>query len=475
MTCLVEPQLAIAPPQDSDLRLQSQEGAHLMGAARTTAVLLFGFVVLQMACQVALLFESLGMLRVVIRSAIFGSSLLLLVLCAGRGVAHPARTWALFALATVFAGFVIPTRNTLLASVVQFLLYVAIFAPLWWAARPDVTPSLLRALLLTIWIFHTVSATMGVLQVYYPDRFQPAVSKVLQAEMLSSLKIKLANGEFVYRPMGLTDVPGGAASAGMYAFLFGLALLSSRRGGWLRFLSIAGMGQGLFCIYLAQVRSLLIMTVVCAIVYLGILLWRGELARLSWLLLCVIAIALGSFLWAVSIGGDAVTDRLATLTEEPASDVYYNNRGHFLTETVNELLPLYPFGAGLGRWGMANLYFGDNSNPYTEAIWVEIQWSGWLLDGGLPLVIIYGASLLVACAMAWKVAMSRLPGEMPIYGALVLAYDVGTIAITFNYPVFISQGGMEFWLINTLLIATAHGQLRQLRAAQKPASHFEAV
>jgi hypothetical protein len=235
------------------------------------------------------------------------------------------------------------------------------------------------------------------------------------------------------------------------------------------------MGQGLFCIYLAQVRSLLIMTVVCAIVYLGILLWRGELARLSWLLLCVIAIGLGSFLWAVSIGGDAVTDRLATLTEEPASDVYYNNRGHFLAETVNELLPLYPFGAGLGRWGMANLYFGDNSNPYTEGIWVEIQWSGWLLDGGFPLVIIYGGSLLVACAMAWKVAMSRLPGEMPIYGALVLAYDVGTIAITFNYPVFIGQGGMEFWLINTLLIATAHGQLRQLREQQKPALHFEAV
>ncbi len=442
----------------------------LLSSARTTITtfLLQGFVVMQLGCQVALLFESLGALRILIRAAAFGSSILLLVFATSRGPAHPARGWALFAIASVAVGLFHPNSNTFLASITQLMLYVAVFAPLWWAARPEVTPVLFRRLLLTFWLYHSLSATFGVLQVYYPGSFQPSVSKVIQSDMLDSLKIKLASGEYVYRPMGLTDTPGGAATAGMYAFLFGLAFLSSRRSWWLGLMGIASMGQGLFCIYLSQVRSCLITTAICAAVFLGILLWRSELGRLIWLLIIVVAVVLGSFFWAVSVGSDAVTSRLSTLTEDPAFDVYYRNRGHFLDETINQQLPLYPFGAGLGRWGMTNVYFGDNSNPFTASMWVEIQWSGWLLDGGLPLIFFYTASVLIACGTAWKVAMSRLPGELPTVGALVLAYNVGALAVTFNYPLFIGQGGLEFWLINTLLYTTACVEAMRVQNAAVP-------
>ena len=49
---------------------------------------------------------------------------------------------------------------------------------------------------------------------------------------------------------------------------------------------------------------------------------------------------------------------------------------------------------------------------------------------------------------------SRRSGPLAL-GAVVFAYDVGALAITFNYPLFIGQGGMEFWLLNAALFTAA--------------------
>ena len=38
---------------------------------------------------------------------------------------------------------------------------------------------------------------------------------------------------------------------------------------------------------------------------------------------------------------------------------------------------------------------------------------------------------------------------------MVLAYSVGLTALTFSYPVFIGQPGMEFWLLNAALVGAA--------------------
>jgi hypothetical protein len=106
---------------------------------------------------------------------------------------------------------------------------------------------------------------------------------------------------------------------------------------------------------------------------------------------------------------------------------------------------------------MMNGYFGDNSNPFTKSIWVEIQWTGWLLDGGVPLIIAYAAAIAQACLTAWKIAISqRKLGDFSLWGGLILAYNIGALAITFNYPLFIGQGGMEFWLLNSAVFVAAH-------------------
>ena len=109
---------------------------------------------------------------------------------------------------------------------------------------------------------------------------------------------------------------------------------------------------------------------------------------------------------------------------------------------------------------MTNYYFGDNRDPERTQIWVEIQWTGWLLDGGVPLILLYLAAIAVTCRIAWRIAADRRAGDFGNWAAIVFAYDVGALALTFSYAWFIGQVGLEFWLINAGLF-TAFQQARQ--------------
>jgi hypothetical protein len=118
---------------------------------------------------------------------------------------------------------------------------------------------------------------------------------------------------------------------------------------------------------------------------------------------------------------------------------------------------------------MTNVYFADDSNPASYPIWVEIQWTGWLLDGGLPLILVYSFMVILACVVAGRIALQRTTGDLPLYAAVILAYNIGVLALTFNYPVFIGSGGMDFWLLNAVLFAAASSTALQARRSLRPA------
>jgi hypothetical protein len=430
-----------------------------------------GFILVQIGCQLALLVSALGAFRVVFRMLPFLAGLAPLVFLPPAGRAHPARHWALVVLAVLTLQLFRTDTYSLLVGLAQTVLYLAILGPLLWVPRLRVRPRNLRTMLLVLWGFHTLSVIFGVLQVYYPGRFQPAVSTNVLAmgAMADGLKVRLANGEVVWRPMGLTDLPGGACGAGLFAFLFGLGFLLIEKAPRFRLAALGSMALGLFCIYLCQVRSMLIMGVVGGATFAAILLRRGEIGRSLAVVAGLPVVLLGTFAWASFVGGDAVVKRYDTLYQERFDKVYYNNRGVFLTHTVTELLPRYPLGAGLGRWGMMDHYFGDRNAARPETIYVEIQWTGWLLDGGVPLVLAYSLAVAVALLLTARIALSRLPGSLPRWGALVFAYDMGAVAITFNYPLFIGQGGMEFWLLNAVLFVAAVQAARQAKLTRRAA------
>lgn len=470
---IARPEIA-RPPVQGGFALQTSP------AAVRGSKWLVGFVVFLLCSQLALVFldqlalfiGETGPLRMIIRVATYGASLALLFVIPRGGRRHPAALPAVWVLVITAVSILHPTTNTWLSGTAQAVLYLAILAPLFWVPRLAVGLETFKKVVIIFWGFHALSAALGVLQVYFPGVFQPSLSSVIQSygeDYVESLYIVTAAGHRVFRPMGLTDTPGGAAMSGFFAILFGSGLLLAERRHWVKALCLISMTLGLTSIYLSQIRSVLVLAILSIIVFAAVLGLRGQLARVSLFSTMIAAVLVGSFGLAVAIGGESVTSRLSTLTEDRASSVYYSNRGRFLEETVEELLPRYPFGAGLGRWGMMNSYFGSNADPERAAIWVEIQWTGWLLDGGVPLILAYSTALLMALVGAWNIARYRASGRsdnFPVWGALLFGYNVGVIAVTFNYPYFIGESGMQFWLLNAALFAAAQtGRSPTLRSS----------
>ncbi len=464
---LLKPALAGAGAVAS-ARPQRPEHRSVLNSGAVARVLIY----IQISCQFLLLSGagSNAVLRPIVRTATFATGLALIFIVPRlyRGSSHPAAKAAFAIVIILLLSLLHPYTNSWLAGTAHVALYVAILSPLFWMPRLRMTPEDLRKLFLTVWIFYSLSSALGVLQFAYPGRFQPELSSSITNqgdEYVDSLMVANAEGAMVFRPMGLTDSPGGAGVAGFYAVLVGLGLFLTTPSLWMKGLCLGSIGAGMTCLYICQVRSILIEAVLCMIILLAILVRKGRIAQVGILLVVIVVVVGGGLAFAFSLGGEAVTDRLATLTEERPDEVYYNNRGRFLDFTINELLPRFPFGAGLGRWGMMNNYFGNNSDPLRGPIYVEIQWTGWLLDGGVALILSYVAALLMALYFTWKIALSN-DERFWVWGAVLTAYNIAACASTFNYAFFMSQGGMELWLLNAALYAA----VRRGGTAPRPAA-----
>lgn len=453
----------IRPPQFNRTRVASfspNDEKQGVRDARAADRGLVGFLLCHFAFQLVLLLPWFSAIRAPLRGGAFGLSLVFLALVTGRAkVQLQARRWAVAIMCIVTLECLHPSGAGLIPVVAQTLLYLSILGPVFWVPRFQITAALFQRLMLFLWLYYAAGACMGVLQAYFPGSFQPALSSVyagMGRDYVMSLQIKLTSGEQIFRPMGLTNVPGGAAYGALYAVVFGTGVLLLPRPPFFG-AKVAGaltMLVGATCLYLCQVRSMVVMTAICLIVMMALAALSGRVSRLVALLTAVAVVIPVAFVLAYSLAGTTVTDRLGTLVKSDAGTVYYTNRGHFLEDTFNRLLPKYPLGGGMGHWGMVASYAGTGLASY----WVEIQWTGWLFDGGVPLILAYVGAILASTWACMSIARGNLgqadPG-LSVWGACVVAYNVGAIALCFNYVPFIGTPGLEFWFINASLICAA--------------------
>lgn len=433
------------------------------------------FVLFEIVCQLLLLLPSLNPLRVVLRSAAFAGSIALAAIFSrlpGNRF-HPAAGWALLAVTLVLLGTLHPASNTMISCLATLAMYFAVIAPLLWTAGLRIDERWLRWIIITIWAFNALSVLAGVLQTIFPEWtwLQPNLSAVIENMNAGGegLKISLTNGARVFRPMGLSDQPGAAAVAGLACIVFGTALLCRSRNAWFWIVCLISMVLGLFCILLSQVRSVLVMSGVSVIAFSAIMVLRGDVRRLTRVLVALGGVTLVASAWAIAVAGESVTDRLATLVADDPREVYYQNRGHFLEQTFLYTLPRWPLGAGLGRWGMMNYYFGDPDLPDSPALWAEIQWTSWAYDGGVPLIAAYSIAMLVALWQAFRLGRSTRNADIGLWAAVIFAFNIGCLAVTFNYPLFMGQMGLDFWLLNAALVVAAQAEYRRLVPAVLPA------
>ena len=117
---------------------------------------------------------------------------------------------------------------------------------------------------------------------------------------------------------------------------------------------------------------------------------------------------------------------------------------------------------------------GNESNIDSPQIWVEIQFTGWLLDGGIPLMVAYLGAVLITAGFNLRVALSNRPGRIPYWAMLLFALNIASIAIMFNYPLFIGQTGLEFWFLNAGFFVAVVTSDRKARARRLAVSQLRA-
>ena len=418
------------------------------------------FLAIQFLWGMALFLPGAQGFRFAVRALPYVSALAFLVMFelnrSKRGPLPTGAGWLLAALLLLVLNLFHPTSQPY-AGIAQCIFQLSIAAPIFWMHKAVRSPRQLEKLLALVLVMNFVSAGLGVLQVYYPDRFMPPqLNYQLGDNMLEALSYVGADGRIIVRPPGLSDTPGGAALAGGLTALLGLGFALHTRKLWQTTAVTVMSGVGLAAVYLTQVRSVLLMTI-GAIALIGVLALRqGRVMRASLGLAIAGALVVGSFMWASSVGGASVESRFLNIRDQGAMATFRANRGDFLSSTLGELLDKYPLGAGVGRWGMMHQYFGDPFMPGAESIWVEIQPTGWLLDGGVPMWILYGGAIVLSLISVLGFAFSPNPAVAEL-APIVFAIQLFIAGMSLSGPSFNTQIGIIFWAVGAALFGAARG------------------
>jgi len=172
-------------------------------------------------------------------------------------------------------------------------------------------------------------------------------------------------------------------------------------------------------------------------------------------------LTVSAFSLALFLGGGGIRDRFATLWSRNPAAVYYASRGSQLENGFTQLLAEHPFGAGLARYGMMRHYFGNQSNLDSTQIWAEVQFPAWILDGGFVLTFFYTVGMIVSLVEALRIVSRGRSEELRSIAALVLAVNAGTAALTLSFTPFITQVGLQYWLLCGALHGAAEGDAQR--------------
>jgi hypothetical protein len=412
------------------------------------------FVISQTLIPALLYFPGTQPFRLYIRIASFVISFATLlwwaVAVAKTSRSHPAQPWIFATMAYVVVMFVHPATSSTFAGLAQFVLYLSVIAPIFWAGSFVRTPERLARLMGLLLICNGLNALVGVLQVYDPGRWMPPeMSRVMTESVygLGTVTYRGPDGRMIVRPPGLFDTPGAVAGPGMYAALLGLVFATSAIALWKRLVAIGASFAGIAAIYLSQVRVSLVVAMLMLASYFSLLMMQERRARAMVFGGAAVAIVIATFSFALVLGGESIAERTFTLFAQDPLTLYSGSRGGQLSYTFGELLQKYPLGAGLGRWGMIAVYFGNGGKPNAEPLWVEIQVAGWAIDGGIALLILYIGALTVTLMTDARVARAHPDARVRACASVVLAANLGTAALIFTFTPFVTQIGLQFWFL----------------------------
>jgi hypothetical protein len=422
------------------------------------------FICLQVLWGVVLFLPGAQDYRVYIRALpyVISAASLLYYFHGRTGESLPLSTkWLLASFVLLSLNLLHPTAH-LMAGIGQILFQIGIAAPAFWMARAVRSERRLMLLLWVLFASSLLASGVGVLQVYFPETFLPpefsSLAQTLNPEIISSLTYVGADGREIIRPPGLSDVPGGAAVAAMMTTILGLTLAMRRDQRWtLRAVCVAAGALGMTTLFLTQIRSLSLIAAAGIVICTALRFRQGRASHGAVGSVVGMAAIGCAYLWAVSVGGDAVVDRFTGLMNEGVLKTFDESRGMFIRYTLTELLYEFPLGAGIGRWGMMHVLFGDPTMWQAPPIYVEIQPTGWLLDGGIPLVLVSFGALWVSLRQGYRLVLNDSLGRVQELATVLFCVQISIAMLCLTGPAFNTQLGIQFWAITGALFGVASG------------------
>jgi hypothetical protein len=368
---------------------------------------------------------------------------------------HTSAKWMLASFGLLSVSLLHATTHSM-AGVAQIVFQISIAAPIFWMARAVRSDARVLRMVWLLFAASFISSALGILQVYYPNTFLPPEFSSLglekNPEIISSLTYRGADGREIIRPPGLSDMPGGAAASAMVTVTLGLALAFRQGlGAMWRAGCVAAATIGMTALLLTQVRSLTLAAAASLCVFAALRFRQGRAGDALASLGVGAALVTGAAVWAVAVGGDALVNRFSGLVNDGVIHTFREHRGAYLTYTVSELLYEFPFGAGLGRWGMMHVYFGDPTLWQAPPIHVEIQPTGWLLDGGVLLWVAMGGALVMAIRTTYLVAV-HATGMLQDAATAIVCLQLTVLCLCLTGPVFNTQLGIQFWAVSGAVI-----------------------
>jgi hypothetical protein len=367
---------------------------------------------------------------------------------------HPATGWIMLTMVWLAVMMLHPDTPAL-AGTAEMGLYFAILCPVFWASSYVSTRQQLIRALVALLVCNGLNSLVGVMQVYDADRWMPRqLSAVYSGQggdlMLAASTFIGLNGRVMIRPPGLFDAPGAVAGAAMVATILGLVFCVEPIAWWKRGVSLGLALAGMSALYLSHVRAAFVMTLAMMVAYLALMIVQNQKKRaVGFATLGFGLVAVGLSI-ATALGGDSIGDRFKTLLEGDPRDLYYQTRGMQVKSALTDLVDEYPVGAGLGRTGMLSYYFGETGQGST-GLFAEVQPNAWMLDGGVPLVALYGLVLLVTVFGDLALIRSLADPEDRLVATIVVAANVGTIGLVFTFVPFSTAVGMQFWFLEGML------------------------
>jgi hypothetical protein len=415
------------------------------------------FLLLQFLWGIALFVPGMQTYRAYLRALPYVTSLGALAYYYRRPTGEPVHAsgkWVVASLVILVLNLLHSSTHSA-AGAAQVVFQLSIVAPALWMTRAVRSEAKLARLLWIVFASSALSSGIGVLQVYYPDQFLPpefsALGREMNPDLVSSLTYRGADGQQIVRPPGLSDLPGGAAVAAMLTMALGVVLAFRHhttvvvRGACLALAAV-----GMTTLLLTQVRSLALAAGASVGMFALLRMRQGRAVAGAASLAFGGALVIGAYIWAVAVGGDTLAARFTGLFDDGVVRTFQDERGAFLSYTLSELLFEYPFGAGIGRWGMMHVYFGDSAMWDAPPIHVEIQPTGWLLDGGIPLWVAMGGAIAAGLRSSYLVAV-RADGSLQESGTAILCLQMTLLAICFTGPAFNTQLGVQFWALTAAL------------------------